>query len=112
MRKTTRPSRPPDEEKPLFIPLFGWAFNLYASGVKTTEYRLYGPRWNERTCAPGRRVTLSYGYGKARRLTGVISSLEVSDAAGDAEAWGRAFGSPLKPGQRVAAIGIKLDSGQ
>jgi len=36
------------------------------------ELRLYGPRWNERTCTVGRAVTLSKGYSKGNRLTGRI----------------------------------------
>jgi len=58
--------------KPLFVPLETEFFELFESGKKTEELRLYGPRWNEKTCAPGRAVTLSKGYGKQARLTGKI----------------------------------------
>lgn len=53
-------------EKPLFVPLKTEWFCAFKSGSKTTEYRLYGPRWNERTCVKGRAVTLSHGYSGAR----------------------------------------------
>jgi hypothetical protein len=39
---------------------------LCFSGFCRHTYR--GARWNEKTCVPGRRVTLSCGYGTARRL--------------------------------------------
>lgn len=60
-------------EKPLFIPLKTPYFEAFLRGTKNTEYRLYGPRWNERTCRIGRRVVLSLGYGKKARLAGVVS---------------------------------------
>ena len=59
-------------DKPLFIPLKTAYYEAFASGEKRDELRLYGPRWNEQTCAPGRRVVLSKGYGKAHRLSGRI----------------------------------------
>lgn len=58
----------PEAEKPLFIPLNRRWFEAFLRGSKDTEYRAYGPRWNERTCRVGRLATLSLGYGKARRL--------------------------------------------
>ena len=57
---------------PLFIPLKRKYFEAFQRGEKTTEFRPLGPRWNERTCAIGRPVVLSLGYGKAHRLSGVI----------------------------------------
>lgn len=67
---------------PLFIPLKAVYFDAFASGDKTTEYRLYGQRWNEQTCPPGRPVVLSRGYGKHRRLSGCVRDfLRVSLAA-------------------------------
>lgn len=60
------------EQKPLFIPLKTEYFDRFKSGEKTEELRLYGPRWNERTCTINRKVTLSKGYGKHDRLTGAI----------------------------------------
>lgn len=63
--------------KPLFIPLRAKYFEQFESGEKTTEFRAYGARWNEKTCPAGRAVVLSYGYGKARRLHGVIVSTEL-----------------------------------
>lgn len=57
---------------PLFIPLKTKWFDQFISGEKRSELRLYGPRWNERTCVPGREVILSKGYGKQHRVRGVI----------------------------------------
>lgn len=61
-----------EPRKPLFIPLRSWAFSLFYCGTKNIEYRAYGPRWNEKTCTPGRPVTLSNGYRKERRLSATI----------------------------------------
>jgi hypothetical protein len=58
--------------RPLFIPLRTEHYNAFAAGTKTTEYRCYGPGWNEKTCTIGRPVTLSKGYGKAHRRSGRI----------------------------------------
>jgi hypothetical protein len=57
----------------LFIPLYTRYFVAFKEGRKKTEFRDYGPRWNERTCLPGRRVTLSKGYGKYERLSGRVT---------------------------------------
>lgn len=54
------------EEKPLFIPLRRVWFEAFERGEKAVEYRAYGARWNERTCRPGRRATLSLGYSGPR----------------------------------------------
>jgi len=58
--------------KPLFIPLKTQYYEAFADGSKLSEIRLHGPRWNADTCTPGRRVTLSKGYGKKDRLSGSI----------------------------------------
>ncbi len=75
---------------PLFIPLKGEYYDQFEAGTKTRELRLYGPRWNENTCPPGREVILSRGYGKRRRLRGVIGCFH------------RARPSELPPADRVA----------
>ena len=67
------------EEKPIFIPLRREWFEKFARGEKTTEYRVYGPRWNETTCQVGRKVVLSLGYGKNHRLSGEITDFRVVD---------------------------------
>lgn len=64
-------------EKAMFIPLRAEWFYKIENGEKDTEYRAYGPRWNEKQCRIGRPVTLSMGYGKRRRLSKVISSFAV-----------------------------------
>ncbi len=58
--------------KPLFIPLKTVYYEAFVNGDKTEELRKYGPRWNEKTCFPGRDVTLSKGYGKQHRTSGKI----------------------------------------
>lgn len=60
------------KEKPLFIPLKKEYFDAFAAGEKTEELRPYGPRWNEKTCLPGRPVIISCGYGKQKRMRGMI----------------------------------------
>lgn len=66
--------------KPLFVPLKAEYFNDFASGLKTVEYRLYGPRWNERVCRVGRPVVLSLGYGKRQRIAGTVTSFVAEPA--------------------------------
>lgn len=58
--------------KPIFLALKSAHYERFKSGGKDTEYRLYGPRWNEGVCAVGRAVTLSKGYGKHDRLSGTV----------------------------------------
>jgi hypothetical protein len=54
--------------KPLFIPLKTEFYEAFQRGEKDSELRLYGPRWNERTCPVGRPVILSKGYGTQHRM--------------------------------------------
>jgi hypothetical protein len=97
--------------KPLFIPLKTEFYNAFLSGLKTSELRLYGPRWNEKTCLPGRRVVLSKGYGKANRVGGVITQFLIRDANtfgnGYKDSVQRIYGTLDKP---IAEIRIKLES--
>lgn len=67
-------------EKPLFIPLRTQWFREFESGSKDTEYRVYGPRWNERTCRVGRRATVSHGYSGAR-LSRTVRGFSIMDHA-------------------------------
>lgn len=69
--------------KPLFIPLKGKYFDAFADGSKDTEYRVYGKRWNERTCPVGREVVLSRGYGKAHRLNGRVVDFRAGEIPDD-----------------------------
>jgi len=62
--------------KPLFIPLKTEYYEAFADGSKREELRRYGQRWNEKTCAVGREVVLSKGYGKQHRMAGRISKLK------------------------------------
>lgn len=68
------------EEKPLFIPLKTQWFREFEAGTKDTEYRAYGPRWNERTCRVGRKATISHGYS-GKRLSRTVTAFMVLDFA-------------------------------
>lgn len=70
------------EEKPLFIPLKTEYYNQFLSGEKTYEIRKYGARWNIHTCRVGRKATLSKGYGKQNRISGVITGFEFKSIDG------------------------------
>lgn len=65
-----------DKQKPLFIPLMSQYYEAFLDGSKDTEYRPYGPVWNELNCPVGRAVTLSKGYGKKHRLSAVVTSFQ------------------------------------
>lgn len=62
-----------DYRKPLFIPLRTKWFRAFESGEKNKEYRAFGPRWNERTCNPGRKAVLAHGYGWPRLNRRVVA---------------------------------------
>lgn len=72
-------------EKPLFIPLRTQWFREFEAGTKDTEYRAYGPRWNERACRVGRKATISHGYS-GKRLERVVAAFKVLDFADAPEA--------------------------
>jgi len=57
----------------MFIPLRRKYFEQFLAGTKRIEYRLHGPRWNERTAWIGRPVTLSLGYSGARLSARVVA---------------------------------------
>jgi hypothetical protein len=95
-------------EKPLFIPLKSQYYYAFAYGRKSTEYRQYGPRWNERVCRIGRPVVLSRGYGKRDRLAGIITGFRmvpVLESKGGAAYWLCYGTSAIGP---VAEIDIKI----
>lgn len=89
-----------NEQRPLFIALKRQWFEAFAAGIKQQEIRLHGARWNERTCAIGRAVTLSLGYTKTR-LRGRVVSFHTQPCAGLAE---ELYGA----GATCAVIGIEL----
>lgn len=91
--------------KPLFIPLKGEFYDQFASGQKDTEYRPFGPRWNLRTCPPGREVVLSRGYGKAHRLRGVVKHFSMSKVITQTRLWQSIYGTKH---QYAACIQIRL----
>lgn len=67
-------------EPPLFVPLARKYFEQFQSREKSSEWRQYGPRWNETTCRPGRAVTLSCGYSGVK-LHGHIVGTQVHPLA-------------------------------
>lgn len=91
----------------LFIPLKREFFEAFERGNKTTEFRPYGPRWNERTCPVGRRVTLSLGYGRQRRIAGRVVRFETSREPLKTLAWLKCYGH--RTGD-CACIHIELDA--
>lgn len=101
---------PTNEPQPLFIPLSRQFWTLFSSGQKDTEYRRYGPKWNEDVCTIGRRVTLSNGYTR-RRISGTIRSFIVrrlyqcypSEQVELKELW-----QELTRNSKIACIGIDV----
>lgn len=94
--------------KPLFIPLKAEFFQAFKNGTKDTEYRLYGARWNGSTCAPGRPVVLSKGYGKHARLYGQVESFSVHTSPWHLKGWRECYGE--NPSHVAACIKIRLSS--
>lgn len=94
--------------KPMFIPLKREYFEAFAAGTKREEFRPEGPRWNARTCPVGRPVVLSLGYGKARRMTGVIVGYRSSAEPTKTTAWKDCYGDRAG---LAACIEIELDKG-
>lgn len=94
--------------KPLFIPLKRRFYEAFACGSKTTEYRLYGRCWNERTCTVGRPVILSCGYGKANRLRGTIKAFAVDNHPDSRPDFVSLYGK----GKKAACITIALSMSQ
>jgi hypothetical protein len=87
--------------KALFIPIKAKYFHGFACGMKSEEFRPYGPRWNERTCPIGRPVTLSKGYGKRERLHGIIVGTRICEPT-------EAFLAIYGLGRECFAIAIEL----
>ena len=92
--------------RPLFVPLRTEYYQAFKAGTKRTEYRLYGPRWNEKQCAIGRPVLLSHGYGTRGRLTGKVAGFEVSEVS--TPDWEAVYGP--RGDRLIACIHIELDS--
>lgn len=67
--------------KPLFVPLKTEYYEAFKDGSKTEELRLYGKRWNEKTCFVGREIILSKGYGKQNRMKGRICKFKKQHAS-------------------------------
>lgn len=63
--------------KPLFIFLKKCWYEMFLAGDKSTEYRVYSPRWNEKTCFTGREILLSNGYTNKNSIQATVNSLDV-----------------------------------
>lgn len=98
-------NRSSNSEVALFIPLKTEYFEAFANGSKDTEYRPYGPRWNERTCRVGRPVVLSKGYGNGQRLRGVVVKFERTRTSRVSAAWEKCYGCREAD---MACIGIEV----
>ena len=96
--------------KPLFIPLKAEYYDAFCDGTKDTEYRLYGPRWNEKTCPIGRPAVISKGYGIRHRRTGIVVGFEASNEPTKTEDWRKCYGDSSTG--KAACIRIKLDEVQ
>ena len=95
-----------NQTKPLFIPLKTEYYQAFVLGEKDTEYRKYGPGWNERTCWVGRPVVISKGYGKQNRTCGVIRSFAIIDGSSiPGDSVEKCYGTN---DIQLAAIGIDL----
>ena len=92
-------------EKPLFIPLKREYFEAFERGEKTYEYRVHGPGWNAGTCRVGRPVVLSMGYGKARRLRGIVTSFDLHAEPLTIPGWRECYG---ERDVMAAVIGVRL----
>lgn len=93
--------------KRLFIPLKREYFEAFEKGTKREEYRPLGPRWNAQTCFIGRRVVLSCGYGKQRRLDAVVTSFRVETQPVNLPGWVECYGWRRRG---AACIGITLEN--
>lgn len=93
--------------KPLFIPLKKEFFRQFKRGKKRHEYRLFGKRWNNKTCFPGRPVILSSGYS-GPRLFGIIENVRVIVNARHLPGWVECYGPSGKAGHPAIEIKIKV----
>ena len=98
-------------EKPLFVVVFGKIFEKKfrnATG-EVEEFRPYGYRgWTRENCRIGRRVTVSAGYGKKHRITGVITGFRTeSDPVANCPDWTTCYGNN---GGLAACIKIKPEA--
>jgi hypothetical protein len=94
--------------RPLFIPLKREYFDAFSKGEKSIEWRIYGPRWTERTCWPGRLVTLSLGYGKRHRLSGTVVEAAIINSLPADHAFFKVYDAKAN-GKRPFGIKIALN---
>lgn len=89
-------------EKPLFVPLRTEWFRKFKAGLKTVEYRRYGPGWNEGTCRVGRSIVLSHGYSGERIEAVIVGFRRVN--AGKPKAAAELYGKDAT----LAAITVQI----
>ncbi|MDR3370680.1 hypothetical protein [Rhodoferax sp.] len=82
-------------------------FLAFKSGKKTCEWRIYGKRWNEKTCVPGREVVLSKGYGCSERIKGVVAGFDKHRIDDPSHVFNRVFGIKAH-GAYAACIHIEV----
>lgn len=97
------------EAAPLFIPLRGEYFDAFVAGTESTEFRPYGPRWNERTCPRFRPVLLSRGYSAAHRRLGLVVDFEISREPCTRDDWRACYGAQIVD---VACIWIQTNEAE
>lgn len=64
--------------KPLFLPLKGLYFDLFADGRKTWELRQQVGGWNTNQLYTARGLTLSYGYGTKHRIPSLVGDVKTA----------------------------------
>lgn len=95
--------------KPLFVVLTMEYYRQFLSGEKPgmEELRPYGSRWNESSCAIGRPVILSAGYGKKHRAAGRVVGFRTSQEETQRPEY-RAIYEGKHVGKPAACIKIEL----
>ena len=83
----------PHELPPIFIPLKREFYDAFERREKRHEYRRESPRFNAQTCQPGRPVILSCGYGRQRRMEGIIKAYSESHTPQDLPGWIACYGT-------------------
>lgn len=98
--------------KPFFIVVTTEYYHQFLSGEKPgmEELRPYGARWNENTCAIGRPVILSAGYGKKHRAAGRIVGFRTSQAETQRSEYKAIYGDK-HAGKPAACIKIEIEQG-
>lgn len=96
----------PTEPPAIFIPLRQEWFDAFLLGKKRDEWRRYGGIWNENTLYPGRKVTLTNGYGWPR-LPGIVRDFERLTFCNE-PAFEKIYPGWIAGGGEVARTGIDI----